>query len=121
MKNNLSIYGWNSRGIHGRRINKWLERLNWESLPEHGLKGQSDEKHGEMDNTAKNFKMCILEFQQIFSSLIGQNIENRKNKIVIWKTKLWAGKQKKIKQNKEFSDWEPSNNTVKRQTSRLGW
>lgn len=30
-----------------QKLNKWLEKSNWKSLLEYGLKGQSDEKHGE--------------------------------------------------------------------------
>lgn len=63
---------------------------------EHGVKGQSDEKHGEMERIAKNSSVS-----KIFNNCLnGQNIGNRSNKIKNDKKKKPSELEKQnVKQN----------------------
>ena len=72
---------------------QWPEKLNWESLVEYELNGQSDEKHEEY---LKEFQI-LLKISKSF--LIRQNMENGSDKINNDRKKLWASSINKTKQS----------------------
>ena len=70
---------------------QWPEKLNWESLVEYELNGQSDEKHEEY---SKESQILLKVFK---SFLIRQNMENGSGKIKNDRKKLWASRINKTK------------------------